>query len=60
MKYILLHIKQTCRAHSMYKMNLYHVIKASKRGYNAIGECGDNYVEWKDRHEEKCKVFFHL
>lgn len=44
----------------MYKMSLWHVIKALKRGYNAMGECGDNYVEWKDRHEEKCKVFSHL
>lgn len=44
----------------MYKMSLWHVIKALKRGYNAMCECGDNNVEWKDRHEEKCKVFSRL
>lgn len=57
MKYRLLHTNQICRVHSIYKMSLCHIIKALKRGYNAIGECGDNCVEWKDRQEEKCKVF---
>lgn len=54
---MLLHTNQICRVHSIYKMSLCHIIKALKRGYNAIGECGDNCVEWKDRQEEKYKVF---